>query len=683
MGQSSFAAPQNESDPNYGDRITLNLNPDDYSVEGYDPVNAREVLPYLPGADHMTVIAALAKWSGIANESDFPPEAEASAIDESYRYDTGSGFVIKSAEWLNDVSEIQNWVKNYGSASLTFTYGKSDFYSKNTYVTWTAKSQFDINSAIFHEVAIIGWDNNFPMVQQYSYYETQYGAPELVPPADGAWLCKDSNECYVWISYYDASIVEVVGYTVQPSNTYRENYTYNGIGAPLSVASEGSAAIANVFKTDEYEILSAISTYTVSDKQNINIKIYTNIETDYTAPTQGTLVLDYPVFITHRGYHTITLPESIKLNANAYFSVVIEYSSINGMTRFPIEYDCAQGNINYTYSSNPGESFIYSPQKASWSYSEDNIINEQGLKNVYVQAFTNCDHRPEAKTVPSSCKEAGYTETKCMQCSEILESTVIPKREHSYKWLVDTVPTATTDGIKKQVCANCGVEDKYQAIPATGFELTNGTVINYENNTIYGLTAGINSLERYTNIVADGCEWVYEPGKYGFGTGSKAVLKNGAETINEYTVIIFGDINGDGWYNGEDAFLVNLIANGMLDKNDVDEVMWSAADCNHDGVINEADVDLLSSAGLLLNKIDQSSSPAELKSDTAYIEYISIINQSAGIDMITTNSDKNTTDISTDHIAVNSDSTKIDVTDRLSDILKAIIKILTIIFRFI
>lgn len=100
----TYTAPQNESDPNYGDRITLNLNPDDYSVEGYDPVNAREVLPYLPGADHMTVIAALAKWSGIANESDFPPEAEASAIDESYRYDTGSGFVIKSAEWLNDVS---------------------------------------------------------------------------------------------------------------------------------------------------------------------------------------------------------------------------------------------------------------------------------------------------------------------------------------------------------------------------------------------------------------------------------------------------------------------------------------------------------------------------------------------------------------------------------------------------
>ncbi len=97
------------------------------------------------------------------------------------------------------------------------------------------------------------------------------------------------------------------------------------------------------------------------------------------------------------------------------------------------------------------------------------------------------------------------------------------------------------------------------------------------------------------------------------------------------TVVIFGDVNGDGWYDGEDAFMVNLIAKGLLDETDVGAAIWAAADCNHDGVIDEADVDLLSNAGLLLNDVDQSASQAELAANAAYIEYIGLIDQSFDI----------------------------------------------------
>lgn len=97
------------------------------------------------------------------------------------------------------------------------------------------------------------------------------------------------------------------------------------------------------------------------------------------------------------------------------------------------------------------------------------------------------------------------------------------------------------------------------------------------------------------------------------------------------TVVIFGDVNGDGWYDGNDAFLVNLIVNGMLDKDDVDEAVWTAADCNHDGVIDENDVDLLTGAGLLLNNVDQSATQAELETNAFYIEYMSLIDQSVEI----------------------------------------------------
>lgn len=66
-----------------------------------------------------------------------------------------------------------------------------------------------------------------------------------------------------------------------------------------------------------------------------------------------------------------------------------------------------------------------------------------------------------------------------------------------------------------------------------------------------------------------------------------------------------------------------------MTKEQVGNEIWAAADCNHDGVIDASDVALLERAGLLLSSIDQSKTPEELKSDEAYIEYESLIDQSA------------------------------------------------------
>ena len=86
---------------------------------------------------------------------------------------------------------------------------------------------------------------------------------------------------------------------------------------------------------------------------------------------------------------------------------------------------------------------------------------------------------------------------------------------------------------------------------------------------------------------------------------------------------------GDGKYDGADAYKVNLMVNGHLTKEQVGNEIWAAADCNHDGVIDASDVAILERAGLLLSSIDQSKTPEELKSDEAYIEYESLIDQSA------------------------------------------------------
>ncbi len=189
-------------------------------------------------------------------------------------------------------------------------------------------------------------------------------------------------------------------------------------------------------------------------------------------------------------------------------------------------------------------------------------------------------------------------------------------------------------------CVDCNeILIKGEVIPATGIQdpsryvfADNGAVIDYADRYIYGLRAGIDSLEGYVRFSDDACNMKYELTKNGFGTGLKAIMLYENEVFAEYTVIIFGDVNGDGWYDADDAFLVNLMVNGLIQKDKLPSYMLMAADCNHDGVINELDVELLIGAGVRKNDIDQNATQAELATQTAYIEYVSLVSQSADID---------------------------------------------------
>ena len=113
-------------------------------------------------------------------------------------------------------------------------------------------------------------------------------------------------------------------------------------------------------------------------------------------------------------------------------------------------------------------------------------------------------------------------------------------------------------------------------------------------------------------------------------TGTTANLVDDTGTVYDtITVVIFGDVNHDGVYDGMDAVTVSMIAAGMLTKEQVGEAVYMAADCNHDGVIDDNDVDLLEQAGLLLASVDQSKTQEELKTDSVYIQYLNLIDQNS------------------------------------------------------
>ena len=261
----------------------------------------------------------------------------------------------------------------------------------------------------------------------------------------------------------------------------------------------------------------------------------------------------------------------------------------------------------------------------------------------------------------ATCTQDGYTgDSYCSKCSQIVETgTVIPAAGHtcgeaSFTWArtsveegwnvsaqktcsvchetltavsvttektSDTVYTATA--VFEDGTENIGTHTVPVLVPADGSD----TVVDADRHFVYGLNAGLQTIEGKAEASESECTVVCENEAARIGSGTVIRIYKDGVLENEYQAVIFGDINGDGWYDGTDSVLAACINEGILTENQIGAAAYLASDCNHDGETNETDAEILSNAGLLLSGIDQSASEPELVTSSAYCEYISVIDQ--------------------------------------------------------
>lgn len=224
-----------------------------------------------------------------------------------------------------------------------------------------------------------------------------------------------------------------------------------------------------------------------------------------------------------------------------------------------------------------------------------------------------------------SCTSNGYTgDTCCADCGQVLiHGETIESTGHSYgDWVYYIMPTVTQTGTDRATCSVCKTSVYRDSPKATTATVNDGF--------IYGFTANLSKYDvktyfdlKYLSVTPTASDADV------MGTGSVIAVKQKNVTTN-YTVVIFGDVNGDGWYDGQDSMIVSCLANGMLTSEDVTPAEYMAADCNHDGTVDESDVALLSEAGLILSSVDQTK-PEAFESSAVYEEYIDLIDQSPEI----------------------------------------------------
>lgn len=217
-------------------------------------------------------------------------------------------------------------------------------------------------------------------------------------------------------------------------------------------------------------------------------------------------------------------------------------------------------------------------------------------------------HTYETKTVAPTCTEKGYTLHTCKSCGDSYKDNETAVLGHKWgEWYTLVKPTYTSDGTKTRHCTNTGCEEtQTEVIPALtlnsfdeileGMETEFEVITKYSDGEAIKLFSGFaekSDCTRYTelfdpqyNIKLLGSNGFTKTSGY-IATGDRFVLIDAdGNIIDTLTVVVTGDVTGDGRVNAADYIAQRRSILGITNLNIANQ---TAADVNGNGKIQAND----------------------------------------------------------------------------------------------
>ncbi|GHU61106.1 hypothetical protein FACS189418_0180 [Clostridia bacterium] len=324
------------------------------------------------GGEYTMSMAYLAAWQGPVWEKDDP---------------YGDGYSPKNLQAVKHVQEmqiipqkdhlaikeavyLQGGVQSSLYTSMRSTQDYSVYYHEKNYAYY-----YNGTESPNHDVVIVGWDDDYPKENFH-----------IQPEGNGAFLCVNSwgkdfgDKGYFYVSYYDFNLgVHNLTYTkIEENDNYDKIYQsdYCGWIGQLGYGKD-SAYFANVYTTEEKESLSAVGFYATDQYTEYSVYIARNVSDpknmkNYEFLTSGTF--------RYAGFYTVELPESVLLNDNERFSVIVKITTPNSVHPVAVEYAGEDNRIKIDLSD--GEGYI------SQSGKEWENIEESQQSNICLKAYT-------------------------------------------------------------------------------------------------------------------------------------------------------------------------------------------------------------------------------------------------------------------------------------------------------
>ncbi|URN85585.1 lectin like domain-containing protein [Acetobacterium wieringae] len=323
------------------------------------------------GGNYSMATAYLARWSGPVSESSDPYDTPKK---------TGLSPVYHVQE-VKSIPELPSAIKQAlmdGGVLYTSMYSVpldgEEYYNPDTFAFY-----YDGTEEPDHDVAIVGWDDN--------YSRDNFSKK---PEADGAWIIRNSwgadwgDGGYFYMSYYDtyAGSNVTAFHNAEATNNYSAIYQYDPLGNISAMGytdGDNTAWGANIFTATASDNLMAVSTYALTPGTSAEIKVYTDVNDG--KPNSGTLRTTQTETFARGGYYTIDLDNPVGLIAGQKFAVVVKYRTPGTNDSVPVE--SRFENYSSAVTANPGESFTSNTGTGGWY-----DTSKKSLSNVCIKAFT-------------------------------------------------------------------------------------------------------------------------------------------------------------------------------------------------------------------------------------------------------------------------------------------------------
>ena len=268
------------------------------------------------------------------------------------------------------------------------------------------------NESPDHAVAVVGYDDSFPK-EKFSRKDSSGKEIEgSTPPADGAFIIKNSwglmdfdgsaDDGYVYLSYYDHSLTPPVSFSFEggeaakrPSPNY-DQYDLMITQWYGNTDYDKETKMANVFDAEEDESLYQIAYKTSLPNTEVSYEVYKDVEDGN--PTSGTLLEKGANSHSYAGFFKIDLKDEYALKKGEKYAVVLtmkratdENGSMVYTEVFPYSTEFSEG-LTVRGVINPGESYLYSDGKWSdMTAAKDSLIErafKQGVKEIGSRKIT-------------------------------------------------------------------------------------------------------------------------------------------------------------------------------------------------------------------------------------------------------------------------------------------------------
>ena len=288
-----------------------------------------------------------------------------------------------------------------------------------------------------HGVCLVGWDDGYP-AESFS--------PDHRPPANGAWIVKNSwgsttdaapddlgnvmgkraygirnaegeYTGYFYLSYYDKTIMQPE--TMEYSSTLNDSgafyvlsydYLPDQNGFYVIPATQDVLSTANVFATMDAIKVNDVSVRVPSAGTTTTIAIY-QLNEGSQDPADGELLYRGTHEFEYAGIHRVKLPEPVKVKAGSFISVITTSSTVDdggtrlygasacrGASKEKIEEYIVQTGAELTSYAvavvNPGESYLYRDGEwRDWSEYLATATDTEGMvvDNFSIKVFAEPD----------------------------------------------------------------------------------------------------------------------------------------------------------------------------------------------------------------------------------------------------------------------------------------------------